>query len=220
MLKQNQIVNLPNYVKSVNHNFLCQFSESIVFDNIINVALPEKFKESITGKEFMITIAKNYTKFNDKWESEYNEIIIKVLVEYKSEMYVYPVLTLVDDELSLIRGYLLGFEKYWLCNLALKPQNIFYSDDRLTIDFKIDSKIDKSISPNYDYPFILVDRDSNKLKKLEVSDYKCLKEYVPFSTKATGGGTIYDKKYNVTRYSRTASEFTIEGLSDIYGDPE
>lgn len=81
---------------------LC-FCDDICIDNIPNV-----FR---CTNEYEIAISKGKTSKSENSMVWYNEMIIKVKVDYKGSFYYYPIIAFVDNDFSLFRGIYLGFDK-------------------------------------------------------------------------------------------------------------
>ena len=68
----------------------------------------------------------------------FHECMIKVPIECKAGKGVYPLATFVDDEISLVRGYLMGFSKKIVDAVSFDTLQSFVFEDIMTVHLQND----------------------------------------------------------------------------------
>lgn len=61
--------------------------------------------------KFFITFSNMNSSINESISIDYLEVIIKVPITYLGKEFIFPIISFVSDKYSLIRGYLMGFNK-------------------------------------------------------------------------------------------------------------
>lgn len=130
--------------------------------------------------ELLITFSDVVSSINEKDNIIYHENIIKCKINFMGKEYYFPIMTYVDHEYSLLRGYYLGFEKRF-AQIILTDNRIDISNRDFDLDLCIElgNKINKNSIIGL--PFLLkrnwmFDRESIKdeFVSLNVSEYTVL----------------------------------------------
>lgn len=106
-------IRLPNVVKSANTTFSCKVRGGFVdIEPLADLSAPADCASQLLVDHFFVTFSTVNSNFNGADYVAYNEVIIKVPVVVAARPFIFPPRTYVDNELSLVRGYQLGFNKY------------------------------------------------------------------------------------------------------------
>lgn len=128
------------------------------YQNIRN--LPQEIYNSICDTEqFFITFSNMESSINESEIIKYSEVIIKIEIIYHGKKYLFPVISFVSNEMSLIRGFGMGFKKEMCGTLHLGSQTAFlqYQDEvLLKVDYNAKNKSIQTTNPNLSNPFLLV----------------------------------------------------------------
>lgn len=133
-----------------------------------------------TVTDFYITFSNMTSSINEDENIEYKEVIIKVPVVYKGDNYIFPVISFVSNELSLIRGFYMGFNKELStsCFFDEKKVQLDFKDFlHLRIDYFIEDETNEAMAKILKYPFLLIRNfdigmKRNDIVTLKVANYK------------------------------------------------
>ena len=137
---------------------LSPISKLILCNNITNLALEtNKLTLSLCRMKSSITPT--------KW-IKHDEVIVKIKTKKYGDYY-YPLITFVNNELSLVRGAYLGFDKYFA--------DIIFRDGLFQLkskygDLLFEYSLKETIKEKTDYPFILY-RDYVFSKYINIKEF-------------------------------------------------
>jgi hypothetical protein len=105
--------------------------------------------------EIMITFSKATSTINENNNINYCEVLFKYKVQYGNQYFYYPVITYVNHEYSLLRGYFLGFEKR-MAEIHVEDKMLSLSCKDFSLSLKYDYENDSDTATSLpSYPFIL-----------------------------------------------------------------
>lgn len=189
------MIKYPWPTKCLDYNFSFELPESIDIKGLNlskKIILPSNF--GLITKKLIITFSNSSSVFDDI-HIDYCEMIIKVVIEYNEKEYVYPLVAVVNNELSLIRGYFLGFNKTFAF-VSMTRDKIILEHNNKKMIIKI-SDYQPLLHKIETYPFILerdydfggglkrkdvVSLDVEKYSCKEIGEFKCEFESNTFLT--------------------------------------
>lgn len=200
---------LPNIVKSTNTTFSCHVQDGLVdFEQLSDLSTPDDCAQQLSVDHFFVTFSTVSSNFNGVDYVDYNEVIIKVPVIVADRPFIFPPRTYVDNELSLVRGYQLGFNKY----MAAVDK---FVEDRVTFD---GIGLQLAATVHSDEPmeetaalaaatggFVL--SDDGAATGLVVSDYR--QNTDTGWVGADGGGTVSGRSFDVKAARLTTDRFVL-----------
>ncbi|WP_153812215.1 hypothetical protein [Streptomyces sp. SUK 48] len=150
-------INLPN-------DFLCTATTAVFdepspvdFRHLAQPGLPELLLEQLSVRRFLVTTSIVTSTVSAEHSISFVETLFKVPVSLGGRDFLFPVVTYVDHEYSLVRGYLMGFNKLLTPKrLDADPLTLAFADHDL--DFRAEAE-DPSTTPQLpaeqDYPMLL-----------------------------------------------------------------
>lgn len=146
-------ISCPWFFDSENYHIKVCLRNEIIVKNICGDS--ENIFTNLPTNELLFTFSsvKSTVNKNHKYKINYNEFIIKSKVYYNNREYYYPIVTFVNDEYSLIRGYMLGFEKK-LADIDIGDSIIRVSSKYIKMQTHI-TNCNKCNKDFKTYPFIL-----------------------------------------------------------------
>jgi len=151
---------LPNPVATVTrtalfhcpHSLISELKHAASFDSW---GLDIRFENLV-----LISVAQVSTSFDQETRVDFSECLIKLKCSVNGTSFLYPAITWVDSEQSLVRGALLGFDKRFAAPDAWS-RNSFTDTEMLHIDLdscipmEKEGAIASRYSTEYSLPFIL-----------------------------------------------------------------
>ena len=209
MISQRRI-RLPNIVQSTNTTLSCHVQNGLVdFGTLADFSAPTDCVSQLLSDHFFVTFSEVSSNFNGIDYVNYNEIIIKLPVILGDRPFIFPPRTYVDNELSLIRGYQLGFNKYMTVIDKVMSQRVSFDGIGLQIRAEIrphDSVKQTAALATASEEFILSD-DNGTAMRLVVSDY--IQDVDTGWIGASGSGIITGYSFDVMAARRTADCFIL-----------
>jgi hypothetical protein len=173
-------INLPNGFSCVARTAVFEERDPVDFRHWASTGLPDELVDQLQVRRFLVTTSTVESTVSGDCSITFTETILKIPVNVMGQDYLFPVATFVDHEYSLIRGYLLGFNKIFVSRMP--------GDDLLTLtipgydlDFRgreVADLADVQLPKEHDHPFLLwtdysvgVGAQSHGYATLVVEDY-------------------------------------------------
>ncbi|WP_350350155.1 hypothetical protein ABS642_11400 [Microbacterium sp. A8/3-1] len=202
-------IRLPNIVKSANTTFSCHVPDGLVdIGPLADLSAPTDCISQLSVDHFFVTFSAVSSNFNGVEYVDYNEVIIKVPVVVADRPFVFPPRTYVDNELSLVRGYQLGFNKYMTAVAGAVEGRVAFDGKGLQIEGEVrpDEPMEQSAAlAAAAGGFIL--SDGGVAMELVVSDHTQSADSGWLG--AGGGGVIAGRHFDVKAARRTADRFVL-----------
>ncbi|MER6379910.1 hypothetical protein [Streptomyces sp. NPDC001127] len=135
---------LPNEFSCIARTAVFDESEPVDFRHLAQPGVPAGLVEQLQVKRFLVTTSRVHSTVSKHHAIDFVETLIKIPVVLYGRWYLYPVVTFVDNEYSLIRGYLLGFNKVF----AAKSQGchpLTLVQPGLDVDFRADKECGSTV---------------------------------------------------------------------------
>ncbi len=220
------MIELPNEIECKNWTYLCVFDSEIDLAPLAQPDLPESMRSQLSRTEVGITVSTVNSEFGRYDREKFTELLIKVPAHIGGTAYTFPVRTYVDSELSLIRGFLLGFYKKFAPRLHSEPAPYHVEVDELNFHLHevtpvAATGLDQFIP--YDRQIITyanysagVSEDRGGLRVLDCRDR--VETCRPVQYRTSGGGDLLGQKFEITSMWTTASQFLISGSTLVADD--
>lgn len=154
------MIRFPNIFERKNFTFIVKsnipIDMTVLYDD--SEKLPEKILEKIKNVEdFFVSFAEMTSTINEVKKVDFKEVIIKIPICYHGKNYVFPVISYVTDEYSLIRGSIMGFNKKYSSSIEIQDGKIKFFCDvfNLQYTFRRDDFKNNEICKFVETPFIL-----------------------------------------------------------------
>lgn len=102
---------LPNSFTCAARTAVFDSSEPVDFRHLAQPGLPAEVRDQLQVNRFLVTTSRVSSTVSEHHSMDFVETLLKIPVTVRGTEYLFPVVTYVDHEYSLIRGYLLGFHK-------------------------------------------------------------------------------------------------------------
>ncbi|GLV87976.1 hypothetical protein Slala03_76650 [Streptomyces lavendulae subsp. lavendulae] len=102
---------LPNSFSCAARTAVFETPEPVDFRHLAQPGLPAEVHDQLRANRFLVTTSRVSSTVSEHHSIDFVETLLKVPVTVRGTEYLFPVVTYVDHEYSLIRGYLLGFHK-------------------------------------------------------------------------------------------------------------
>ncbi|MGB4135321.1 MAG: acetoacetate decarboxylase family protein [Microbacterium sp.] len=208
-------IHLPNVVESVNHTFACRSRDGAVdLAPLSDLSTPRDVDSQLTTERFFVTFSAVVSNFNGVDFIRYNEVIVKIPVVVRGQPFVFPVRTYVDNELSLVRGHELGFNKYMAPVDVVEDGLVSFDGPGLQLRTEIDDDVTLDEEESYaavGAAFVL--GDGGRPVTLVTSDVTQL--HASAWLRAAGGGTIGGHRFDVDGARTTEDRFTLHRVAAI-----
>ncbi|MGW7377993.1 acetoacetate decarboxylase family protein [Streptomyces sp. NPDC054794] len=150
---------LPNTFSTVSRTVLFDEPTAVDFRSLAAPGLPEELLDQLRAKRFIISTCQVHSEVSGHHSIEFLETLVKIPVQYRGRNYLHPVVTYVDHEYSLIRGYILGFHK----KFSRRPDRtdpMVLAVPELNLDLRgapeaSERKEPLPLPPEQQYPFLL-----------------------------------------------------------------
>lgn len=214
------MIRLPNnfnresYMYSLETTDMCDLSK--IYPSYENLR-PDLLEQIKNVTKLNCRFAKIISNINEDIEIKFNEVIIEIPVFIGMKKYCFPIISYVDDEYSLIRGQLLGFNKHMTSALIIDDALQSFSNDLLSFSFDIEGY---SFYDNIElYPYILernftIDKQIKETATLKITDYK-VKEQKKIILKRNSNVNIIGQKFNVLSGDKLRDTYTLNGVVRI-----
>lgn len=208
-------IHLPNTVQSVNTTFSCRIRGGPADVNALaDHTAPREIVSQLTVEHFFVTFASVTSAFNGVDPVEYKEVIIKIPVVAQERDFVFPLRTYVNNELSLVRGYQFGFNKYMTAVEDIVDNHAIFDGFGFQIDARIRENNPKASATSLTRatsPFILSANGS--ATALIISDYV---QYNDSGWKdGSGAGFLGEDLFDVEAVRITADGFVLHKSTSI-----
>lgn len=104
---------LPNSFSCMARSAFFDEAEPIDFRSLVPPGLPNEVSDQLVARRFLVTTSHVQSTVSAYHSIHFTETLVKIPVQMAGEDFLFPVVTYVDNEYSLIRGYLLGFNKVY-----------------------------------------------------------------------------------------------------------
>ena len=207
-------ITLPNVVMSKNITFYCQAVLPIDFGKLADASAPIACERQLFTDCFFVTFSTVSSSFNGEDVVAYREVILKIPVVIGTRSFIFPPRTYVDNELSLIRGYQLGFNKYMAAIDGTARDQLVFEE----VGFRIEAMMRsdglteriEALDALTD-PFIL--SENGAAVELVVTDYhRCVDSgWIA----ADGNGEVVDSSFVVKACRCVEDSFVIHGTRRV-----
>ncbi|MFI1935915.1 hypothetical protein ACH44C_01775 [Streptomyces purpureus] len=102
---------LPNSFSCTSRTAVLESEDPIDFRPLAQPGLPERIAARLVTRRFLVTRSHVRSTVSGDHTIDFSETLVKIPVRVGERSHLFPVVTYVDHEYSLIRGYLLGFHK-------------------------------------------------------------------------------------------------------------
>ncbi|MCX5256830.1 acetoacetate decarboxylase family protein [Streptomyces canus] len=148
---------LPNSFSCIARTAVFDGGEQVDFRSMAQPGLPVELADQLQTCRFLVTTSKVKSTVSPHHSIEFTETLLKVPVQVRGKDYLFPVVTFVDHEYSLIRGYLLGFNKRFA---APNPEceNLVLHTEGVDVDLRAEPSRGASAEatpPEQEYPILL-----------------------------------------------------------------
>ena len=149
---------LPNTFSTVSRTVLFDEPTAVDFRSLAAPGLPAELMTQLRAKRFIISTCQVRSEVSGHHSIDFLETLVKIPVEYRGRNYLHPVVTYVDHEYSLIRGYLLGFHKKFSRRLD-RTDPMILAVPELNLDLRsapeAADREEPPLPPEQQYPFLL-----------------------------------------------------------------
>lgn len=206
---------LPNVVRSVNTTFSCQVRDGLAdISALADRSAPIDCVSQLSVNDFFVTFSAVSSDFNGEDYVDYNEVIVKVPVVVGGRPFIFPPRTYVDNELSLVRGYLLGFNKYISAVSEAVGDSVAFDGAGLQIDAEVRSGEPMELTSALASAaggFVLSDRGAPT--ELVISNYA--QSIDSGWLDAHGCGAVAGHPFDVKAARRTTDRFVLHGATAL-----
>lgn len=222
------MIRFPNTFQRKNITFIVKSNISIDMTTLYDDTkkLPKKILEKIKRvEEFFVTFAEMTSTINEEKKVEFKEVIVKIPISYNGKNYVFPIISYVTDEYSLIRGRIMGFNKKFSSNIQIQEGKINFSCDDFYLQYifsQDDFKSDESIKCS-EAPFILfrnynVEFPVNDIVTLKNEEYILKNKKRAFFNEDNINASILSIPLNIIDILYTEDTFKLCGLKKVNKD--
>jgi len=213
-------IRLPNHFESQNRTAVLKAERPVDFTQWVGLVPPDELAGQLTSRNFLVTFSRVLSTINSESSIAYREVLVKVPVTYRGVDYLYPVLTWVDDEYSLIRGFLLGFHKRFI--REHNREEFVLDDGDTRLDLRGGHATDSATSgafPASPRPFLLHasfavgDVEVDRINSLDVRNYELLRSQTV--TGVTQPQTILGITATPTHVGETLDRFDVVGILSL-----
>lgn len=215
-------IRFPNPVRCVTRT--ASFSGTTLdFRRVAQSELPEVVVAQLETDRFLVSTSEATTSFAPGGRVDYRETLLKIPVSVAGRDFLFPVAAWVTHEYSLVRGYLLGFNKYFRAADLDGPHAL--DVDALRVSFRAGASVERSSPsqsvPEQGLPFLLwADFDtgvvaSRGLRTLDTTDYA----YVAGRDLDLRDldAVVFGEVLQPDAYFELTEQFTITGTTPVEG---
>lgn len=205
-------IRFPNVVQASNTTLACRFCDGVVdLSGLADGCASREILQQLTVARFFLTFSAVTSNFNGVDDVYYHEVLLKLPVQTRRGLRVFPVRTWVDNELSLVRGYLLGFNKYFVPIPPPTEERVTFEGCGISVDVAFSRTapfVDGTVDVKSDAATFLVFRAQQPLN-LVISDYELERD--SGWLQASGGGMLAEHTFEVIGTRHTADHFMLHG---------
>ncbi|MER6047743.1 acetoacetate decarboxylase family protein (plasmid) [Streptomyces sp. BHT-5-2] len=212
---------LPNTFACTSRTAVLEGATPIDFRPFAQHGLPEELTRQLVTQRFLVTASCARSSVSEGRYIDFTETLVKIPVHLGAQNYLFPVITYVDHEYSLIRGFLLGFHKVF----AAHPEGArshTVSLPGLDIDLREDEVLgggEAEVPAEQAYPFLLwTDYSvggarSHGFRTLVVEQYQ--RESSRFLRCARRDQTVANRKATVAGLYEIEDRFVVTGTDPL-----
>ncbi|ALD12094.1 hypothetical protein [Clavibacter capsici] len=213
-------VRLPNRVETSDIHILCRFIGGIrPVSALLDVEVPDVIADQLRTESFILTLSNLRTEFDGETWTPYRELLVKIPVTMGGEDHTYPIRTFVDHELSVVRGYQLGFDKHFSsCIPAVQDARWTFSMESLDVDVSLwDAPEAQGEAPRMAVPPVVTviqtpdGRRRPEIHRLNVEDVHDRPDLSVGVTAGSGTGILSGHPFELVAVASSASGFTLCG---------
>jgi hypothetical protein len=209
---------LPNSFTCASRTALLESASPIDFRPFAQHGVPDHVTQQLTAvSRFLVTVSRVRSSVSSDRSIDFTETLVKIPVRLGQQDHLFPVVTYVDHEYSLIRGFLLGFHKLFAAGahdtalpvVTLPGLDLDLRDDGPRAGDESDLPSEQSL------PFLLwtdysvADARSHGWRTLDVEQYE--RTRLAFLHCARPEQTVAGEKATVRALYETADRFVIPG---------
>ncbi|WP_073759166.1 hypothetical protein [Streptomyces sp. CB03234] len=209
---------LPNSFACASRTALLDTAAPVDFRPLAQHGVPDLVTRQLAAvSRFLVTVSRVRSSVCADRSIDFTETLVKIPVRAGGQDRLFPVVTYVDHEYSLIRGYLLGFHKLFAAGahhatlplVALPGLDLDLRDDGPRAGDESD------LPPEQSLPFLLwtdyavADARSHGWRALDVEQYE--RTRLAFLECARPEQTVAGEKATVRALYETADRFLIPG---------
>ncbi|MEU5951483.1 acetoacetate decarboxylase family protein [Streptomyces sp. NPDC047525] len=209
---------LPNTFACTTRTALLDGAVPTDFSHLAQHSLPELVRQQLTSvRRFLVSVSRVRSSVTADRSIDFTETLIKIPVRFGQENYLFPVVTYVDHEYSLIRGFLLGFHKLFAAEAhdPVLPMVTLPGVDLDLRDEGPEAQTAHALPPEQGWPFLLwtdyavSDARSRGWRTLEVEQYA--RTQLTFLQCARSEQVIGGEKATVRGLYEATDEFVVVG---------
>ncbi|MFF9011048.1 hypothetical protein ACF087_35390 [Streptomyces goshikiensis] len=147
---------LPNKFSCAARTAVFESPDPVDFRYLAQPGLPAELRVQLEANRFLVTTSRVSSTVSEHHSMDFVETLLKIPVTVSGTEYLFPVVTYVDHEYSLIRGYLMGFNKLLRSRPeGADPLTLKLSD--LDIDFRAaqEPAHEEALPREQDFPMLL-----------------------------------------------------------------
>jgi hypothetical protein len=107
-------INLPNRFECASRTLVFDGPTSVDFRPLAQRGIPDELAGQLVTSRFLVTLSDVVSTSSGADTFRFREALLKIPVTVLDREFLFPVAGFVDHEYSLARGYLLGFNKYFM----------------------------------------------------------------------------------------------------------
>ncbi len=212
------MLRFPNEFSGDNYSVNVVLNEFYDFRDL----LKEKNDLNLFTNEIIITFSKMKSTINEIEHINYYEVIFKIVVKKNDKKYLFPLITFVNNEISLIRGYFLGFYKIMDNTIIINENKLYINNQYVQINLDIkkiseNEHIKNDFIENLTYPFLLYKNFffSNKINEKGYYTLKCkdsTNEFISYNNIENKDINLFNLKIKqISNIYSNCSGFTLVG---------
>ncbi|MFJ3220243.1 hypothetical protein ACIPLC_30525 [Kitasatospora sp. NPDC086801] len=221
-------INLPNRFTCLTRTAVFDEPETIDFREMAQPGVPGELLDQLRVRRFLVSLSRVSSEVSERHSIEFTEVLVKIPVRWRDRAFLFPVAGYVDHEHSLIRGYLLGFRKFFTPRSPdAEPFTLSRPDRGLDVDLRDtgEGRPQEEPLPGEQELELLLWRDydvgptarSHGLGTLTVEDY--VRGGVRELTAARGSQTVAGREVPVRRLFELRDGFVVTGTVPL-ADPD
>ncbi|MFE7041055.1 hypothetical protein ACFU9X_16880 [Streptomyces atratus] len=194
--------------------------EDIDFRAMAQPGVPTELLDQLRVRRFLVSLSRVSSEVSEQHSIDFTEVLVKIPIRWRDRAFLFPVVGYVDHEYSLIRGYLLGFQKLFTPRSpGAEPFALSRPDRGLDVDLRDTRGVrpEEEPLPSEQELELLLWRDydvgptvrSHGLGTLTVEDY--VRSDVRTLTPARGSQTVAGREVSVRRLFEVRDSFVVTG---------
>ncbi|WP_326621706.1 acetoacetate decarboxylase family protein (plasmid) [Streptomyces anulatus] len=213
---------LPNSFTCASRTALLESAAPIDFRPLAQHGVPDTVTHQLRAvSRFLVTVSRVRSSVCPDRSIDFTETLVKIPVRLGGQERLFPVVTYVDHEYSLIRGFLLGFHKLFAAGAHDSAQPVV-TWPGLDLDLRDDGPKagdESDLPPEHHLPLLLwtdysvADARSHGWRTLDIEQYE--RTRLALLHCARHEQTVAGEKATVRALYETADQFVIPGTHSL-----